>query len=115
MQAACQTCTISGRPALRFAHDKVTEHLNACDRFELLRIHEVGVELDRIGLAEQLHKPAVFLDEIVGQRSDAEALLACADQAENVVHPEISLARTRAVAAGIDQPAAVLEMRSDLA
>ena len=71
----------SGRPALRFAHDEVTEHLHARDRLQLFRIDEIGVELDRVRFAEQLHEPALFLDQIIRQRRDAEALLAGAHEA----------------------------------
>src|SRR4051795_9756800 len=98
----------SGRPALRLAHHEVAEHLHARDRLQLLGIDEIGIELDRIRLAEQLYETALFFDQIIRQRRDAEALLTGTHRAENVVHPEIGLARTGAVAAGFAQPVAVL-------
>src|SRR5512142_3349685 len=105
----------SGRPALRLAHHEVAEHLHARDRLQLLGIDEVRVELDRIRFAEQLYEPALFFDQIVRQRRDAEALLAGAYETEDVVDLEIGFARTRAVAAGLDQPVAVLQMRREAA
>jgi hypothetical protein len=104
----------SGRPALRLAHHEIAEHLHPRHGLQFFRIDEVGIQLDRIRLAEKLHQPVVFLDQIVRQGRDAEALLARAHQAEDIVDPEIGLARPRAVAAGIDQPAAVLQMRLNL-
>src|SRR5262249_25338945 len=100
----------SGRPALRLAHYEVAEHLHARHGFQLFGINEVGVELDRVGLAEQLYKPAVFLDEVIRQRGNAEALLARAHQTENAVDLEIGLARAASIAARLDQPAAVGKM-----
>jgi len=51
-----------------------------------------------------VYQAIIFLDQIIRQRRDAEALLAGADQAQNVVDLEVGLARPGAVAAGIDQP-----------
>src|SRR3984885_10976093 len=110
----CETCR-SRRPALRLAHHEVAEHLDARHRLQLFRIDEVGIELDRVGFAEQLHQAVVFLDQIVRQCCDAEALLAGAHQAEDFVDLEVGFARTGAVAAGLDQPVAILQMRRDLA
>jgi hypothetical protein len=74
-------------------------------RFSVLPDRQIGVELDRVGFAEQLHQAVVFFHQIVRQRGDAEPLLAGAHEPEDVVDLEIGFARTRAVAAGIDQPA----------
>src|ERR1700736_1816332 len=79
----------SRRPALRLAHHEVAEHLHPRHRLQLFGIDEIGIELDRVGLAEQLHQPVVFLDQIIRQRRDAEALLAGAHQAEDIVDLEI--------------------------
>lgn len=105
----------SGRPALRLAHHEVAEHLHARDRLQLLGIDEIGVELDRIRFSEQLHEAALFFDQIIRQRGDAEALLAGADEAEDVVDLEVGFARARAVASRFDQPVAVLQMRREAA
>src|SRR4051794_17438361 len=112
--AAQSQAARSGWPALRFADDEVAENLHARHRLQLFGIDEISVELDRIRLAEQLHQPALFLDQIVRQCGDAEPLLAGAHQAQDVVDPEIGLTRARAVASGLDQPVAVLQMRRDL-
>src|SRR6516164_2383539 len=96
-----------GRPALRFAHHEIAEDLNACHGLQLFRIDKICVQLDRIGLAEQLHKAIVFLDEIIRQRGDAEPLLTGAYQPQDVVDLEIGFAWTAPVAAGLDQPVAI--------
>src|SRR5882762_6154149 len=67
-------------PALRLAHHEVAEHLHARHRLQLFRIDEIGVDLDRVGLAEQLHQAVVLLDQIVRQCCDAEALLTGPDK-----------------------------------
>src|ERR1700748_2504446 len=97
----------SGRPALRLAHHEVAEHLHARDRLQLFRIDEIRIELDRIRFAEKLYEATLFFDQVIRQCRDTEALLAGAHQAEDVVHSEIGLARTRTITAGFDQPVAV--------
>src|ERR1700741_5058992 len=42
----------SGRPPLLFAHHETAKHLHPRHRLQLFGIDEIGVELDRIGLAE---------------------------------------------------------------
>src|SRR5580704_18499747 len=76
-------------PALRVGDEKIAERLHARHGLELFRIDEVGVERDRLGLAEQLHQPAVLLDQIIRQHGDADAALAGAQDAEDVVDDEM--------------------------
>src|SRR5215472_5718776 len=57
-EANVKSKTALGRPALRLAHHEIAEHLYPRHCFQLFRIDEIGVELDRIGLAEQLYEPA---------------------------------------------------------
>ena len=57
----------SERPALGIRDQEVAENLYACNRFKFFRIDKVGVERERVLLAEQLHQPAVFLDQIIRQ------------------------------------------------
>src|SRR5271168_351356 len=52
-------------PALRLADEEVAEGLHAGDRLELLRVDEIGVERDGFLLAEQLHQPAILLDDVI--------------------------------------------------
>src|SRR5213595_114386 len=91
--AACR----SGWPALRFANHEIAEHLYPGHGLQLFGINEIGVELNRVRFAEQLNQTVVFLDQIVRQRGNAEALLAGADQAEHVVDLEKRFARAGAV------------------
>src|SRR5277367_4248602 len=77
-----ERATLRG-PALRLAHHEVAEHLHPRHGFQLFRIDEISVELDRVGFAEQLHEAAVFLDEVIRQCGDAESLLARAHQTED--------------------------------
>src|SRR5208282_1055142 len=72
-------------PALRVGDEKVAKRLHAGDRFELFGIDEIGIERDGIGLGEQLHQPAVLLDQIIRQHRDTEPALAGAQYAENIV------------------------------
>src|SRR6184192_3429395 len=58
--------------------------------------------------------PTIWSRTIIGQRRDTETLLARAHQPEDVVDLEVRLARAGAIAAGIDQPAAILQLRRDL-
>ena len=46
---------------MRLADDEIAEHLDTGHCLQLFGIDEIGVELNRIGLAEQLHQPVVFL------------------------------------------------------
>jgi hypothetical protein len=57
----------SEMPALCLGDKEIAEHLDAGHRFQFLRIDEIGVQSDGIGLSEQLDKAAILLDEIVGQ------------------------------------------------
>src|SRR5262245_7096007 len=98
-------------PALCVRDQEVAEYLYARDRLEFFRIDKIRVERERIGFAEQLNEAAVFFDQVVGQHGDAEAALACAQDAKHVVHGEMRCARTFAVAADFQEPAAVLQMR----
>src|SRR4249919_2437053 len=91
-----------GRPALCLAHHEVAEYLYPRHRLQLFRIDEIGVDLDRVGFTEQLHQAVVFLDEVIRECCDTEALLTGPDKSENVVDLEECLARTRAVTAGVD-------------
>ncbi len=91
---------------------------NTCTRatdLELFRIDEVGVERDRVGLAEQLHEAAVLLDQIVRQHRDAESALTRAQDAEDVVDGDMRRARALAVASDLDQPARRLQIGRDVA
>src|SRR5690349_22054803 len=63
-------------PTLRLGDQEIAERLHARHRFQLFRIDKIGVERLCFGLAEQLHQPAVLLDQVVGQHGDAEAALA---------------------------------------
>jgi len=101
-------------PALRFGDQKVAEHLHPRDGLEFFRINEIGVERDGVGLAEQLHQPAILLDQVVRQQGDADAALACAQNAEHVVDGQRRGARTLAVARNLDQPAPVLPPNSKM-
>src|SRR5579864_9165983 len=96
-------------PTLRLADQEVAKGLDPCDRLKLLRIDEVGVERERLRIAKQLHQAAVLLDDIVGQHRDAEAGLAGAQNADDVIDDEMRRARALAVAGDIDQPARVLQ------
>ena len=58
-------------PALRVGHQEVAEHLDTGHCLELFRIDKEGIERQRIGLAEQLHQPAVLFHQIVRQHRDA--------------------------------------------
>jgi hypothetical protein len=49
-------------PALRVGDKKVAKCLDARHGLEFLRIDEVGVKRDRIGVAEKLHEPAIAAD-----------------------------------------------------
>ena len=99
--AACQPCERRTRATAdfqkfhccAFATRKSRKHLDARDGFELFRIDEKRVEREVVDVAEQLHQPAVFLDQIIGQHRDAEAALAGAQQAEHVVDGEPRRAR----------------------
>src|SRR6185437_5413448 len=39
-------------PALRVRNEKIAEDLDACDRFQLFRIDEIGIERERIDVTE---------------------------------------------------------------
>ena len=52
-------------PPLRHGHQKIAEDLHARDRFEFFRIDKVGIERERVVPAEELHEPAVLLDQVV--------------------------------------------------
>ena len=54
-------------PALRVREQEIAENLNTCDRTELFRIHEIGVERGCVAFAEKSHQIFVTLDEIVGE------------------------------------------------
>ncbi len=100
-----------GRPALRLADDEVAEHLHTGHRLQLFGIDKISVELNRVRLAEELNQTIVFFDQVVRQCCNAQALLAGAHQAQNIVDLEVGFARAGAVAPGIDQPVAVLQVR----
>src|SRR5271170_3356857 len=97
-------------PALRVGDKEIAEGLHARDAFELLRVDEIGVERDGVGLAEQLHQPAIFLDQIVRQHRNAQAALAGAQYAEDVVDDEKWCARSLAVTRHLNQPLRALEI-----
>src|SRR5580704_2418611 len=97
-------------PALRVGDEEVAERLHARYGLELFGIDEVGVERLRFGFAEQLHQAAVLLDQIIRQHGDADAALAGAQNAEDVVDDEMRLARALAVARHLDQPARALQV-----
>src|ERR1700722_15915944 len=80
-------------PALRLADEEVAEGLHAGDRLELLRVNEIGIEREGFLFAEQLHQPAVFLDDVIRQHGDAEARLACPQDADDVVDHQMRRAR----------------------
>src|SRR5579862_4454556 len=63
-------------PPLRVGDEEIAEDLNARHRFEFLRIDEERIERERVGVTEQLHQAAVFLDQVVRQHGDAEPALA---------------------------------------
>ena len=84
---------------MRLAHHEVAEHLHPRHRLQFFGIDEISIDLDRIGFAEQLHQAVVFLNQVVRQCGNAQALLAGPDQAEDVVDLEVDLARAGAVAA----------------
>ena len=65
--------------------------------------------------AEQLYEAALFFDQVIRKCRDTEALLTGAHEAKDVVDLEIGFARTGAVAAGFDQPVAVLQVRREVA
>src|SRR5579885_2025574 len=69
---------LSEVPALRVGDQEVAKHLDTGDRLQLLRIYEVCVERERLGLAEQLHQPAVLFHQVIRQHRDAEATLTSA-------------------------------------
>src|SRR5579863_1733519 len=96
-------------PALGVGDKEVAKSLDAGDRLEFFGIDEIGVERDRFGVAEQLHKPV--LDEVVRQHRDAEPALAGAQNAEDIVDDEMRLARPLAVAGDLDQPPRWLQIR----
>ena len=81
-------------PALRVGDQEIAEDLDTRHRFEFFRIDEVGVERERVGVAEQLHQPAVLLHQIIRQHGDAEAALAGAQHAEHIVDGQMRVART---------------------
>src|ERR1700722_15828106 len=72
-------------PALRVGDEKIAERLHPRHGLELFRIDEIGVERDRLSLAEQLHQAAVLLDQIIRQHGDADAALAGAQDGEESV------------------------------
>ena len=80
-------------PALRVGNEKVAEYLDTRHCLEFFRIDEKGIERECVGLAEQLHQPAVFLDQIVGQHRDTQTTLTRAQYAEHVVDAEAGHAR----------------------
>src|ERR1700731_1507166 len=84
-------------PALRVGDEKIAERLHARPGLELFGIDEVGVERLGLGLAEQLHQAAVLLDQIIRQHGDADAALAGAQDAEDVVNDEVRYAWAFAV------------------
>src|ERR1700685_3674460 len=98
-------------PALRVGDEKIAERLHARYGLELFRIDEVSVERRRLGLAEQLHQPAVLLDQIIRQHGDADAALAGAQDAEDIIDHKVRRARALAVARHFDQPARALQVR----
>src|SRR3569833_1962509 len=107
--AAKRLRAFSKTPALRVAHEKIAEGLNACHRFELFRIDEERIERRAFLFAEQLHQADILLDEIVRQQCDAEPALAGAQQSHDVVDDEARRAGAFAVAICLDQPVAVLQ------
>src|SRR6202045_5248669 len=84
-------------PALRVGDEKVAERLHARHGLELFGVDEISVEGLGLGLAEQLHQPAVLLDQIIRQHGDADAALAGAQNAEDVVNDEVRYAWAFAV------------------
>src|SRR5262245_9312842 len=84
-------------PALRVCHQEVAEHLYPGDRFELFWVDKIGIEGERVGLAEQLDQATVFLDQIVRQHGDAEPTLACAQDTKHIVHRQMRRARAFSV------------------
>src|SRR5512139_2068474 len=98
-------------PALRVRHQKVAENLDARDRLEFLGIDKIGIHRERVGFAEKLDQAAVFLDQIVRQHRDAEPALACAQDTKHVIDGQMRRARPFAVAADLEQPSSILQMR----
>src|SRR5262249_38811527 len=92
-------------PALRLADEKIAERLHARDRLELFRVDEERIERDRLGLAEQLHQPAVLLDQLVGQHRHSEPALAGAQGAEHVGDGEMPRCAALAVPGALPPPA----------
>lgn len=70
---------------MRLADDEVAESLYPRYGFQLFRIHEISIELNRIGFAEQLNQEIVLAEQIIRQRSYAEPLLTGAEQAQYAV------------------------------
>src|SRR6185436_5671069 len=100
---ACQPCGgrasgacmrwASKLPALCLGDEKIPKDLHAGNRFELLRVDEIGVERDAVGLPEQLHQPSVLLDQIVGQKGNPDPSLACAQDSQHIVECKYGRAR----------------------
>src|SRR3954447_5140208 len=101
---------LSEIPLLRFRDQKVAEDLYARDRFEFFRIDKERIEREIVDVAEKLHQPAVFFDEVVRQHRDAEPALTRTQQTENIVDGEPRLARALTVASRIDQPSGAAQI-----
>ena len=121
-RVACQPCVAqNGRPLIRGPQAVLSSASAAPSRrgnrgtpgsrhrLQFFRVYENASSAMEFGLSEQLHQPAVLLDQIVRQHRHADAALAGAHDLEHVVDGERRRARTLAVACDLDEPAPVLK------
>src|SRR5262245_61804342 len=100
-------------PALCVGDEEVSENLDARDRLEFLGIDEIGVHRERVGLAKKLDQAAVFFDQIVRKHRNPQTTLTRAQYAKHVGDGQMWRTRTFTLAADIEQPPPVLQMRGN--